>query len=686
MRHGETPLAVDGAPGAAGGAEGAVRVQQGPQAASNALQRQRAETPFRFAGAARVVLLGTCALAGLSCGAVAPSLMPAPPAAQTRPATPQPGLNGLPSAMAALDRAPHQLGSRRGPDLDIGAASRQGRRALAEALEPEVLAVVTQPWPAIGGPAHGSVSVGTVTTGFLAAAAELPLKGPHHAVLPKIAPRNARFGTDELRDLLLCAARGVARAQPGATLGIGNLSRATGGDSPWSVSHNNGRDADLAYYARGLDGRRLLPDHLYSFGRDLTARTGGSERQVFDVAANWALVEALVTCEQAQGVDIEYLFMANWLKRAVLTFGRAGGADEVTLARVAALLHQPRNAADHADHLHVRVRCSGADRNEGCLIVSRAPPNSIGQSAGVRARLPALRAALGSDDAALRAMAAHRLGLYRDEGAAPGLVAALEDAAPAVRRAAATALLQLSSAHAPRVAQAAEKETDFGAFSVMLHRLADADAVDPLLAALRSDREVATPDGAVTMPVAAVAAPLLAEVGAPARAAGQLAASLGGRAPKVERALLAALERLCNVATDDLLLRHGHLDTVAAWRAHVASLPADIDRPSLWLTGFAARGLKVDGVGRSEIAALAAALQLPSPYAENAARALIRAVAYRPEEGRGARAAPQAFWPPFLRRRGLIDAETFARLREPESIGGLDALAAGLPLPSAPRP
>lgn len=685
MVRGAAALSVDEGPSVALGGEGAVQVLRGPEVAG-ARWRRRSGAPTGPAGVALVAIHGACAMASLSCGAAAPSVMPTPVTSSTRLASPQPGPMGLPSAMAALDRRADQRGARRGPDLDIGASSRYGRRAVAEALEPEVLAVVPQPWPAIGGPDHGSVSVGTVTTGFLAAAAELPLRGPHHAVLPKIAPRNARFGTDELRDLLLCAARGVARAQPGATLGVGNLSRATGGDSPWSVSHNNGRDADLAYYARSFDGRRLVPDHLYSFGRDLTARTGGTDRQVFDVATNWALVEALVTCEQAQGVDIEYLFMANWLKRAVLAFGRATGADDVALARAAALLHQPRNAADHADHLHVRVRCSAADRSEGCLIVGRAPASAIGQSSGVRARLPALRAALHSDDVAVRVAAAQRLGLYHDDGATDGLATALQDTAPAVRRAAATALLQLGPAQASRVAEAAGRESDFGAFSAMLHRLADADAVEPLLAALRSDREVMTPDGSVKMPVAAVAAPLLAEVGGPARAANLLASALVGRAPQVERALIAALEHLCNVATDDLLLRHGHLDIVAAWQAHAAALPADIDRPALWLSGLAARGMKVDAVGRGEIATLAAALQLPPPYADNAARALTRAVAYRPEEGRGARAAPHVFWPAFLRRRGLIDATTFARLREPDGIGGLDALAAGAPLPSAPQP
>ncbi len=573
----------------------------------------------------------------------------------------------LPSAMAPLLDGGQRTLPRRGEDW----LAHRGRRGVDTHIEADVLPVWRRPHPRIASNARGSISIGTVTGGFLVAPAEVPVQGPHHQILERIAPRNARFTTDEMRDLLLCAAAAVAKEHPKATLGVGNLSRAAGGDTPWSVSHNNGRDADLAFYARTTQGQPIVPDHLYDFGRNLTA-SARDTTLVFDVEANWALVKGLIRCERH--AQIEFLFAAAWLERAMLQFARAKGEEPELLARAAALLHQPRKAANHADHLHIRIGCAADDLSEGCLKASRAPQSAIGQSEGVRRRLPAIRAALTSPDAETRAGAAELLALYNDTVAIETITAALADAHAVVRRAAALSILRLAPARAAAVAAAAAREPDPGVASQMLHGLLAAGAIEALASV------ASAPD----CPHLALTATLLGSANDLA-ASRPLLALLASTDDQVRRAARDGLERLCNRSTPDLLLARGDANQepgvdadLAVWRAFVAALPADASRMSVVIAGFADRGVRLDGIGKPEIPQLAAELAAPGPYGDNAGWLLTRALRYEPEEGRGARAAPTAFWWPWLRRRSLLDETTFARLQRGEpavatAVAGSDA-------------
>ena len=580
----------------------------------------------------------------------------------------------LPSAMAPLLDGGQRTLPRRGEDW----IAHSGRRGVADHIEAEILPIWQRPHPRIASRAKGSISVGTVTGGFLVSPAEVPVAGPHHRILERIAPRNARFTTDEMRDLLLCAAAAVAKDHPKAVLGVGNLSRAAGGDTPWSVSHNNGRDADLAFYARTTHGAPIVPDHLYDFGRDLTA-TAKETTLVFDVAANWSLVKGLVQCEQR--AHIEFLFAAAWLERSMLQFARAKGEEPELLARAAALLHQPRKAANHADHLHIRIGCAADDLSEGCLKASRAPQSAIGQADGVRRRLPAIRAALTSPDADTRAGAAELLGLYNDTSATEALIAALSDEVAAVRHQAALSVLRLAPGRAAVVAAAAAREPDLVVASQMLHGLLNAGAV-PALATVASDAQ--SPHLALTATLLGSANDLIA--------AAPLVTLLAADDLTVRRAAREGLERLCNRSTPDLLLARGDVEQVpgfdsdlAVWRAFVGSLPADATRMNVVIAGFAERGIRLEGLGKPEIPQLAAELGTAGPYGDNAGWLLTKALRYEPEDGRGARAAPAAFWWPWLRRRSLLDEATFVRLRRGDSLSAT-AVAGndGHPVASAP--
>ena len=219
-----------------------------------------------------------------------------------------------------------------------------------------------------------SVSFGTFNRGALRHGRRLPPAGEGYFVPPLWQQRGNQYGTDELVGAIRRVARRVALEYPGGTLGVGDLSQPGGGDSELHRSHENGRDADLIWFAVDDRGRPLLPvDSMPRYGADLLARPPRESRSVrfgpfsprrFDVARNWALVRALL---EDPGVGVQYLFCNDALKARMLDHARAHGEDPALLDRAEALLHQPGDSLPHDDHLHLRIYCSGNDRVFGCL-------------------------------------------------------------------------------------------------------------------------------------------------------------------------------------------------------------------------------------------------------------------------------------------------------------------------------
>src|SRR5690606_16006049 len=82
------------------------------------------------------------------------------------------------------------------------------------------------------------------------------------------APGGNFYGTWELVQLLERAAYRVARRVPGAKLSVGELSREGGGLLAGHDSHQNGRDADIAFYMLDGRGRPYDPFGFADFGAD----------------------------------------------------------------------------------------------------------------------------------------------------------------------------------------------------------------------------------------------------------------------------------------------------------------------------------------------------------------------------------------------------------------------------------
>jgi penicillin-insensitive murein endopeptidase len=218
-----------------------------------------------------------------------------------------------------------------------------------------------------------SVSLGTFNDGVLRHGTRLPPKGDGYLVPPLWKARGNQWGTDELVAAIKRAARRVHREYPGGVLGIGDLSQRGGGDSLLHRSHENGRDADLIYFAVDDKGRPVGPvDSMPRYGADLRAlpphatqnvRFGPFSPRRFDVRRNWALVRALL---QDPGVEVQYLFCNELLKARMLEYARAHGEDAALVDRAEELLHQPGDSLPHDDHLHLRIYCSASDRAFGC--------------------------------------------------------------------------------------------------------------------------------------------------------------------------------------------------------------------------------------------------------------------------------------------------------------------------------
>ncbi|MEM9071629.1 MAG: penicillin-insensitive murein endopeptidase [Myxococcota bacterium] len=179
--------------------------------------------------------------------------------------------------------------------------------------------------------------------------------------VPEYAAAGNHYGTWELVQLIERAAyRVTRRVREGgrAKLSVGELSRERGRRIPGHASHQNGRDVDLAFYMLDARGRPYEP---YAFAEfDAEGRgTGANRNLTFDDARNWELVAKLVADGDAR---VQYIFVANHLKRRLLREGRRRRAPRVVLDRAARALVQPATGHRHANHFHVRIYCSPSAR------------------------------------------------------------------------------------------------------------------------------------------------------------------------------------------------------------------------------------------------------------------------------------------------------------------------------------
>lgn len=161
-------------------------------------------------------------------------------------------------------------------------------------------------------------------------------------------PQNA-WGAAYMGDLLVAAAEEMAILLPDADpILIGDISRRGGGQLTSHISHQQGIDADLGLYQKG--GKQ----GTIGFS-DLTASN-------IDYEASWLLIKSLLDSGR-----IEFILLDG----RVISLLRDWTVENGRLTRDEALRIFPkegtprlweqtgyvRHAANHRDHIHVRVRC-----------------------------------------------------------------------------------------------------------------------------------------------------------------------------------------------------------------------------------------------------------------------------------------------------------------------------------------
>ncbi|HTJ81264.1 MAG TPA: penicillin-insensitive murein endopeptidase [Polyangiaceae bacterium] len=283
-----------------------------------------------------------------------------------------------------------------------------------------------------GEPRDVSVSVGDTSHGRLVGAREL-VESESLAILPKQKARDLRYGTEGLVALLEHAADVVHR-ETKTKLWVGNLGRREGGDIPWSVSHNAGRDADVAFAYVDPAGNPVDPPDLVALGKNGASKDGALR---LDARRTWITVRAMI---EQSGADIQYLFVSEPLKKKILEQAKLLRAPAALVDKASNLLRQPRGAAPHDDHIHVRIYCSVADAACGCVDTGPTDAVSLARIEAKRAAAARARVQLEDGRADVRRRATLRLGMIGEPGDRPVVTKRLDDPDASVRAAAAATL------------------------------------------------------------------------------------------------------------------------------------------------------------------------------------------------------------------------------------------------------
>ena len=157
------------------------------------------------------------------------------------------------------------------------------------------------------------------------------------------------YGTNETVALIRETLSRVHQRFPRAPqVVIGDLSYESGGRIRPHVSHQSGRDADMAYYTLGResgDGFILAtPENL-------------------DVRRTWYLLKSFIDTGM-----VRYIFVDYELQAVLYDYVRRRGA---SMAELDAWFQFPRRDASrgiirhsrgHDDHFHIRFRCPSGDR------------------------------------------------------------------------------------------------------------------------------------------------------------------------------------------------------------------------------------------------------------------------------------------------------------------------------------
>lgn len=194
--------------------------------------------------------------------------------------------------------------------------------------EAEIARAVSSDLASLGPMSLGSPNAGALLNGVQAQ--ETPYYRP-------IVPSGS-WSTRETLDYLTAALARVHEAFPDTpALALGDISAKHGGHSPPHISHQSGRDVDVAYF--------------YKDGASWYAR--GTAKNL-DLPRNWAFVRALIA-----ETDVDLILIDHSIQSLLEDYAQKLGEDPTWLSGVfrgvpGKLRPLIRHAPGHATHIHVR--------------------------------------------------------------------------------------------------------------------------------------------------------------------------------------------------------------------------------------------------------------------------------------------------------------------------------------------
>lgn len=195
-----------------------------------------------------------------------------------------------------------------------------------------------------------SQAIGPVNAGRLQNAANMLTYEQAHAptgyeiIRPK---RKTHFATNELAYIIVKMGLLTKKEIPGYELSVGDLSREAGGKLGSHKSHQNGLDADVAFFFNNKSFQGYF----------------ASAVAVNKPHANWMLEPQWKLFKEVVGTQlIDRIFIHGALKQALCSHAIANGeltkGDNSSLA--AQTLRRLIPEKDHHNHFHLRVKCSKA--------------------------------------------------------------------------------------------------------------------------------------------------------------------------------------------------------------------------------------------------------------------------------------------------------------------------------------
>ena len=231
------------------------------------------------------------------------------------------------------------------------------------AFQRPVVCKPTHPTPRRWEKSGPSRSVGRPANGSLDNPTRIPEDGEFVKVLPaRHRARRLNYASDALAGALERSARKVAEQYPGAILWIGNAAGPYGGSlSPYSVSHQSGLDADLAFYSYTPEGTLAAPEDLIALDASGASFDGAF---TFATEIQWAFIAALLSDPR---VEVKYLLIYDPFREKLLQYAKESKASAALIKKASKALLQPGDAGPHNDHLHIRIKCPPEDGGDACV-------------------------------------------------------------------------------------------------------------------------------------------------------------------------------------------------------------------------------------------------------------------------------------------------------------------------------